>query len=131
MGIYDEDIRDAEELIAESGQVCYWQKPAPVTGGTPGYPTVGPKPAPIECRIAFFAPRDLGRGTEEFIQAIVGTEVYAGTEIGLMAGGQKFTPEGTDTIHRGSKTGPVVTIEKIDTLAPNGDVILYFIRVKS
>lgn len=131
MGVYDEEIQDAKELIEEFGQLCYWQKPAPVTGGTPGYPIVGDKPLPIECRIAFFAPRDLGRGTEEFLQAITGTEVPSGTQIGLMAGGQTFTPEATDTILRGSKAGPVVVIERLDTLSPNGEDILYFIRVKS
>lgn len=131
MGVYNEDIQDAKELIEEFGQICYWQKPAPVTGGTPGYPIIGVKPTPIKCNIAFFAPRDLGRGTEEFIQAIIGTEVPAGTEIGLMAGGLSFIPKDTDTIHRGAVDGPVVTIEKIDLLAPNGDPILWFVRVKS
>jgi hypothetical protein len=133
VSVYDEDIETARELIEEFGQECFWQKPTPAgEGGTPGYPAEGGEPPdPIRCKIAFFPPRELGRGTMEFLEALRGTEVPAGREIGLMEGGVPFTPENVDMIRRGSATADPVAIERIDRLAPNGDPVLYYVTVSA
>lgn len=125
--IFDADIQTAKELIALYGEDCGWQKPAPVTGGTPGYPEQGELPDPVPCKIAFFSPRDLGRGSEEFLAMLAGAEVPTNKEIGLLAGGLSFTPENTDTIIRAN--GNEIAIQKIDRLAPNGVPILYYVTV--
>lgn len=129
MGAYDADIAVAQELINEFGQPCFWRKPASEQGGTPGYPGAGETPEPIPCSIAFFSGRDLGRGSAEFIAALLGTEVPLGEEIGLLAGGIEFTPELTDTVSRGTVDAAPVAIKKIDRLAPNGTPILYYMTV--
>lgn len=128
-GVFDDDIATAKELIDEFGQQCYWQKPAPTTGGEPGYPTVGDLPEPIPVKIAFFSGRDLNRGIFEFLSMMPGIEVPDNGEVGLMAGGLTFTPENTDMIRRGAADAAQCSIEKMDRLAPNGTPILYYITV--
>lgn len=128
-GVFDDDIATAQELIAEFGQQCYWQKPAPVTGGTAAYPEVGDVPDPIPVKIAFFSGRDLNRGVYEFLSLIPGMEVPDSGEVGLLAGGLSFEPLATDMLRRGAADAPEVAIEKIDRLAPNGTPILYYLTV--
>lgn len=125
--IFDADIQTAKELIALYGEDCGWQKPAPLVEDVPGYPEEGELPEPVPCKIAFFSPRDLGRGSEEFLAMLAGAEVPTNKEIGLLAGGISFTPENTDTIIRSS--GGEVAILKIDRLAPNGVPVLYYVTV--
>lgn len=130
MADYSDDIATAQELIAEFGQQCFWQKPAPVTDDSvPGYPVVGDLPPLIPCMIAFFSGRDLNRGAFEFLSMMPGIEVPDNGEIGLLAGGLPFEPENTDTIRRGSETAPETSIEKMDRLAPDGTPILYYVTV--
>lgn len=130
-GVFDDDIATAQELIAEFGQDCWWQKPAPVAStAIPGYPTDGALPAPVPCKIAFFSARDLNRGTFEFLQQMgLSLEVPVSGEIGLLAGGISFTPEMTDTLRRGAVDAPEVSIDKLDRLAPNGTPVLYYVEV--
>lgn len=131
MGVYDDDIATAQELIAEFGQTCYWQKPAPIDDDSvPGYPIEGEQPEPVECKIAFFSGRDLNRGTFTFLQQMLPSmEVPDNGEIGLLAGGIPFEPELTDTVRRGSPTAAESAITTIDRLAPNGEPILYYVTV--
>lgn len=129
-GVFDDDIATAQELIAEFGQDCWWQKPAPVTDDSvPGYPVVGDLPDPVPVKIAFFSGRDLNRGTFEFLAMMPGIEIPDNGEVGLLAGGLSFTPQNVDTIRRGAIDADECSIEKIDRLAPNGTPILYYITV--
>ena len=128
-GIYDDDIATAQELIAEFGQDCWWQKPAPVTGGTSAYPEVGELPDPIPVKIAFFSGRDLNRGVFEFLAMMPGIEIPDNGEIGLLAGGLSFEPENTDTVRRGAIDATESSVDKLDRLAPNGTPILYYVQV--
>lgn len=131
MGVYDRQIAMATRLIAKYGQECVWVQPGAVApGGDPWNPQPSEEePAePLTVRIAWFAPRDVGRGTEEFIRALTGSEVTEGTEVGLLAGGLSFTPDVTDTVMRGNEPS---AITKIDKLAPNGEPVLWFVTVKT
>lgn len=129
MGVYDDDIATAKELIDEFGELCQWLGVPPVTGGTPGYPEVGETPDPINCKIAWFSNRDLGRGTVEWLQKMMGTEVPESGEIGLLAGGLTFEPSDLDSIRRSN--GATVSIKNIDRLAPNGEPVLYYVTVRA
>lgn len=129
MAVYDDDIATAQELIAEFGQECFWQQPAPEVVGVPGYPTAGVLPDPIPCIIAFFSAKDLDRGTMQSLEPMVGTEVPDNMQVGLLAGGLSFEPALTDSIRRGAVDAPLVSIAKIDRLAPNGTAVLYHITV--
>lgn len=133
MGVFDDDIATAQELIAEYGQDCWWQKPAPIiSGGVPGYPVVGDLPDGVPCKIAFFSGRDLDRGTYPFLQFMgTTTEIPDNQEIGLLAGGISFTPELTDSLRRGAVDAPLMSISTIDRLAPNGIPVLYYVTVEA
>lgn len=129
MADYTDDIATAQELLEEFGQQCYWQKPAPVAAGVPGYPTETELPEPIPCMIAFFNERDLNRGADEFKGMMQGTEVPKSCMIGLMAGGISFEPENNDMIHRGTVDAEPIAIKSIDIVAPDGTPVLYYISV--
>lgn len=127
MSVYSGSIAAAQKLIDKFGRDCYWQKPAAITGGVPGYPTQGSLPDLIPCRMAFFAPKDLDRGVQQFLDMIPGTEVPDNTQIGLLAGGIAFEPENTDHIYFDSNRIEGISIIKIDRLAPSGVPVLYFV----
>ena len=128
MGVYDSDIATAQELLKEFGRQCYWLKPPAMVELVPGYPTEGATPDPIPVTMAFFAPKDLDRGVSQFLDMMPRTEVPDGAQIGLLAGGLTFEPENTDKIAL-TLGGTVLSIERIDLLAPNGDPVLYFVSV--
>ncbi|WLJ71191.1 hypothetical protein [Sphingomonas phage Birtae] len=128
MGVYDRQVASAKRMIAAKGAKCVWVQPAAEEGGD----AWNPQPAePIrhpDISIAFFSPRDLGRGSAEFLSALRGTEVPTSSEIGLMAGGLDFEPSDADVIERWDG---VKGIKSIDRLAPNGEAILYFVSLLS
>lgn len=126
---YADFIELGEELIAEFGQQCYWQKPAVTVAAEPGYPGEGAEPQPVACMIAFFRPKDLDSGVQQFADMIQGTEVSDNTEIGLMKGNVPFTPENPDRIRRGAADAEPISIMSIDRIAPNGTPVLYFVKV--
>lgn len=131
-GPYDRAKATALRLIDKFGADCLWQQPAPVVEDTPGYPSQGPLPDPIPCRIAFFRGKDVGYGSEAFMALLAGTEVPTSGEVGLMAGDISFVPDDGDTIVRNPATENLrLTITAIDRLAPDGTPILYFVSVAS
>lgn len=129
MSVYAPFIATAIKLIDKFGRTCYWQKPPAYEGGTPGYPGVGETPEAIQCKMAFFSPRDLDRGVMEQLGMMPGTEVPDNAQIGLLAGGISFTPENTDHIYLDEALSESLAIEKIDRIAPNGEPVLYFVTV--
>lgn len=125
---YARQIASALRQIKAKGEACTWIKPAAQDGDADPWRDVREgDPIEYDVSIAWFSPRDLGRGTGEFLAALMGTEVPEGVMIGLMAGGQSFTPEDADTITRSDST----TVEpmSIDRLAPDGTPVLYFVKV--
>lgn len=83
-------------------------------------------PDPIPVEMAFFSPRDVGRGSQEFLALLANTEIPVGQEIGLLAGGLPFEPSGVDHVIR---DGAVLTVKSIDRIAPSGIPVMYFITV--
>lgn len=130
MSVYASFVATGQRLIDRYGQTCYWQKPAPIDDETttPGYATVGAVPTPVECKIAWFSPRDLDRGVQETLGMMEDSEVPEGMYIGLLAGGQSFEPDNTDTVRRGAIDADAIAVMSIDKVAPNGTDVLYFVR---
>jgi hypothetical protein len=127
MGVYDSQVATAKRLIAAKGAECTWRRTTAAAGGDAWNPQPGADQE-WTVKLAFFSPRDLGRGTSEFIAALAGSEVPTSSEIGLMAGGLEFEPSADDVIERWDG---VKGIKSIDRLAPNGEAILYFVSLLS
>lgn len=111
MGVYDRAIATAKRLIAKYGEVDQWK----TQGG-----------AQRDVNIAWFRPSDVGKGGLELFQAMAGTEVPTGMQVGLLAGGLDFTPNTVDTVYR---QGVAQAIDKLDPIAPGGVVVLWFVTV--
>jgi len=127
MGVYDRQIASATRMIAAKGADCVWRRPQRAKGGDAWNPQPA-APDDKRVKLVFFSPKDIGRGSGEFLAALRGTEVPTSSEIGLMAGGLDFEPSDADVIIRwdGEKG-----IKSIDRLAPNGEAILYFVTLLS
>lgn len=127
---YAATIALAKRMIAAKGEACVWSKPAPVDPSADEWRDVrAGSPAVFPVSIAWFTPKDLGRGRDEFLSALKGNsvDVPEGVEIGIMAA-TTFEPLASDTIVRTG--GKVAHIVEIDRIAPDGSPILYFVKVK-
>ncbi len=130
---YERQIASARRSIAAKGQACIWRKPAALDTDADAWRDVREgEPTDNPCSIAWFAPRDLGRGSETFLSALAGKslDVPEGYQIGLMAA-TDFEPLPSDTIIKGTDDeGAEIAITSIDSLAPDGTPIIYFVKVK-
>lgn len=123
MSIYDRQIAQAKRLIAKKGQLVTWV-PQDVTIPDNTKPW---KTAPVGSPPTFPVSMVFLSSGKTVIEAqshlFTGTSVPDGAPKALM-GVVPFTPKINDTVLRGSET---LTVKSIDTLAPNGDPILYTI----
>lgn len=124
---YARPIATAKRLIAKYGAACTWTKPAEADDAAKPWRDLrtGP-PSPYPVDIAFFSAKDLGYGSTMALAMMAGSEVPAHSQMGLMAGGQEFNPELTDTLTFGADT---LDVTKIDKLAPNGEPVLFFLWI--
>jgi len=123
MGEYDRQIALAVRMIAQKGQLVQWKKPGAATG-TLANPISG-TPEFIDTRILFLPnKRD---GLASFLSVIQDTEVPTGGIKGLMAT-VPFEPLLVDTVIRGTEELVLDGKNGIEALAPNGEIILYFLR---
>jgi hypothetical protein len=119
---YARQIAKAKQLIHKYGQSVNWQK----SGATPS----GPQPwkktpaAPVDNAVEILFLRAQGGSINALFHLLKGTDIPEGGKRGLM-GAVGFTPDIGDTVIQGSVP---LTIKSIDTLAPNGPVILYFLE---
>jgi len=125
MARFDRAIATAERLIAKNGQAATWRKTtAPVDDPTKPWLNGTPVVADDDCVICFLP---INKEMRDMLTFIRGTEVLGGAVMGLM-GQVEFEPNPTDTVVR---DGVVYTINNLDILAPNGQVVLYTIEFKS
>lgn len=126
MGTYDRQKATATRLIAKYGQSVTWQEPR-ANGGTAAKPASTVLTSYTGVKMVFLSPKlqifDL------FKTMIRGTEVPTGGVLALMAV-QVFTPTAKGIVIRGDETLHVVDDNGIDQLAPNGELILWKIRLQ-
>lgn len=121
--VYATQIAAAKRLIAAKGQSVTWKS---ITDGAPADPTKPWKPSSsstINYTVSIVFLPD-GRVNREFIRQLNGTEIPKGRLIGLMAA-VPFQPSLKDTVLRGSE---VLTVEAIDPIMPNEEIIMYTVR---
>lgn len=126
MGEYDRQIATAKRLIAQKGRKVVWRKHAPgvlpdaAKPWEPGSDTTTDYPVTI-----VFLPE--GLQTRAFMQTVLGTDIVAGFDYGLMAA-VSFAPTIKDEVYDEAGAELLRTVQSVDPLAPNGDIILYTLR---
>lgn len=125
MARFDRAIATALKLIKKNGQEVVWRKVSTSIPDT-AKPWLNGSATPVDkdCVICFLP---INKEMREMLTFIRGTEVLGGSVAGLM-GAVDFTPSPVDTVIR---DGVVYTINNLDILAPNGQVVLYTIEFKS
>lgn len=124
MGVFDRQIATAQRLIEKYGQKVIWNSKLKAdNAGQPWKPGQAAD-TPHEVSICFVPKTD--RLSRQLIQALTGTEVKVGSLAGLM-GVTDFTPSGDDYVTR---DGKLLTIDTLDVLNPNGQIVLYTIEFK-
>lgn len=125
MGVYDRQIATALRIIKAKGQVVTWFQPVDNADDNPAAP-VGLPPVQFPVSIAFFPNNELSLFSTRSM--MLNTEVAQGAFYGLM-GAQVFTPGLRDwVVTPDGHTYRVKPENGIDTIAPNGQVILHTVR---
>jgi len=121
--VFATQIATAQRLISKFGQSCTWRKTA-VSTPNPAKPweMIPGVATDVTVKVVF-----VSKFKEHFfLKYMANTEIPEGLFVGYMAA-QSFTPAINDILIRGSET---LTIQAIDIVAPNGELILYIITVK-
>lgn len=124
MGVFDDDIATALELIEENGQLVKWRQ---LSNNDTDDETDKPwktdteavtPPTDFDVHICFLP---IDRVGAQSLRYLAGTEVAVGSMYGLM-GAVDFEPSIKDVVIRDGKE---LAISSIDLLSPNGQKILY------
>lgn len=126
MGVYDRQIALALRLIEAKGQKVTWRQPGAPTGTDANPGPSGPPTEFLNVPILFL-PSKGQSNLAAFFSAMAESEVPTGGVRGLMAA-VSFTPSLMDTVLRGSEVLSLMRDTGIDQLAPNGEVILWYLR---
>lgn len=123
MTVFARQIASAKRQIAAKGQLCIWEKPASRDPAAKPWRDVrSGAPDPNNVPILWTPPNQ-----QQFKFAQDNGGVPEGFEVGLMAA-VPFTPEVGDPIMRSG--GDSVTVWKLESLAPDGEPILWTVWVK-
>lgn len=121
---YFRQTAQAKRLIAAKGELCQWLSVAAPIAADPAKPWVKSDAGPVANAVSILF---TSSGGNSLFKLLAGSSVPAGKKQGLMAT-VGFTPGPKDSVVRsdGTKLG----IESVDSLAPNGEVILWWITFK-
>jgi hypothetical protein len=119
MGVFDEEVATALELIKEFGQQVTWRQPVSTADAAEPW-KAGTQTTTEHKPYICFVPVNNAQW-RKFMALLKGTEVPVGRLAGLM-GAQKFKPTLKDVVIR---NGATLRINDIDELNPNGQVVLY------
>lgn len=129
MGVFDADIKLAQDMIAEFGEACTWLVPVPtpaneLPSGTKDWDDKQNDPQQVPCIILFLPPG------QQLLQASrrnqEGSEQPTGDMLGYMASTVGLDPRLKGRVKRSDNTYVVPT--QVNILAPNGQVVLYDMR---
>lgn len=126
MGTYDTQVATAKRIIATKGRACLWraiENAAPSDASKP-WKAGAATPVDTPVRIVFLP--DTG-SQSAFLRALTGTDIVVGDDYGLMAA-SGFVPTTRAEIYAEDGVTLLRTVKTIDTLAPNGEIILHTLR---
>lgn len=126
MGQFDRQTATATRLIAKNGRKVLWRKQTAGALPDAAKPWKPGTDAEVDYPVTVvFLPE--GLQTKAFMQTLLGTDVIAGHDYGLM-GAVGFVPTVKDALYDLDGVTMLRTVESVDPLAPNGDVIMYTLR---
>lgn len=127
MGTFDRQVKSVKRLIDKYGQLVTFKsttllnantnKPWELTNGTP---------AQKDIKVIFLSPSSNGESFlgRELLQYLTGTSVASGKIRGYCAAFE-YEPKLNDIITRDSNE---LTIKAVDTLSPNGQVLMHVLE---
>lgn len=121
MGEYDTSIAMAQRLIAKKGKIVTWRQLVESTADPSKPWTRTQSQVDTQVSIVFLT---LDTQLYKTLLYLTGTEVRTGSFYGLM-GSVGITPSLKDVVIDGSRE---ITIKNIDTLEPNGTVVLHTVE---
>jgi len=124
MGKYDRQTANAIRTIKKKGRLCAWKSIGNAAAPDPSKPwKKGQRTATDEGTVSIvFLPNSTT--TEAFLRALGNTSIVVGNDYGLMAS-VGFTPAIGDEIYDDTGTTLLRTLQNVNPLAPDGDIILY------
>lgn len=121
MTVYARQIAQAQKQIKRKGQACTWRKLPRNANVT--QPWKGQSTAPTDFPVSIvFLKQGLNSA---LLHLLTNTDVTEGAPDAIMAGGLSFEPELTDVV---IQNGQTMVLEAIDSLAPDGTPIIYYLR---
>jgi hypothetical protein len=126
VGITAEAIKDAKDSIRDAGAKVIWRQrgnPVPVVGQEWKAASAPDVDHPVV--IAFVPNTRINFEAQRQLQDV--PSVKSGAEMGLMAGGQTFTPDSKDVVIR---NGVTLQIDAIQIIRPQGIPVLYIVSFK-
>lgn len=126
MGTFDRQIATAKRLIAKNGRTCVWralENDAPVDVNKPwkkGIETTD------DATVKIVLLPDT-RANLAFLQTLTNETISIGDDYGLMAS-VDFVPTKRAEVYDETGTKLLRSVKSVDTLAPNGEVVLHTIR---
>lgn len=126
MGQFDRQIATVKRLVLKNGELVTWriptaEPPDPSPSDTPWKPVADDATDYDNVPVCFLP---VGTINNELMHLLKGTEVTTGSVKGLM-GAVSFVPAANAVVVRSN--GETLRIKSIDTLSPNGQIILYTI----
>lgn len=125
MSIYARQIATAKRVIKKKGRACVWNNVGNAPNAARPWKPGARNPNAHNVHIAFFnetSSKDLAS-----LATLMGTDIVVGDDYGLMPA-VSFVPTAKAEIYAADGTTLLRTVNTIDALAPNGDVILYTIK---
>jgi hypothetical protein len=126
MGQFDRQIALAQRLIKKYGEPCLWEPTGTPTTADPTKPWISADAAPVTpTPVSILFKRD---NQDVFARLTAGSNIESGGQKAIMAA-NSIVPSMTDSVVRSD--GTKLALQSIDKLAPNGQVIVWFLVFKS
>jgi hypothetical protein len=126
MGQFDRQIALAKRLIKKYGEPCLWAPSGTPTTADPNQPWISTDAAPVAPTPVFIL-KKLDK-QDVFARLTAGSSVESGGQKAIMAA-NGIIPSMIDSVV--TSDGTRLALQSIDKLAPNGQVIVWFLVFKS
>jgi hypothetical protein len=124
MGVYDRQIAQVNRQVTAKGEQCIWNQASAPVVADPTKPWITSKGQPEAQTVSILF---TSSASNALARLLAGSNVETGKLRGIMPA-QSFTPDLNDQIVRSD--GTVLELDSVEPLAPNGQVILWWLGFK-